>query len=64
MQEIPVWEKYALTVKEAAEISNVGEGTIRAELRKRDCPFVLKIGNKMLVKRSDFEKFINMSSKL
>ena len=29
MTDIPIWEKMNLTVKEAAEYSNIGENTLR-----------------------------------
>lgn len=58
-KEIPFWLKINLTVKEAAEYSNIGETTIRKLLEMRGCSFVLKIGSKSLVKRKEFEKFLD-----
>ena len=50
--QIPVWEKYALTVKEAAEYYNIAETKLRDYLlANRDAPFVLKGGARLLVKR-------------
>lgn len=46
---IPVWEKYALTVKEAAEYYNIAETKLRDYLlANRDAPFVLKGGARLL----------------
>ncbi len=57
--EIPVWEKLTLTVEEAAAYSNIGINKIRSLLNEPACPFVVFIGNKRLVKRKEFEKYIN-----
>ena len=55
---IPVQNKVALTVSEAAAYSNIGENRISNLLRTPNCPFVLFVGNKKLVKRREFEKFL------
>ena len=55
---ISIKDKINLTIKEATEYSNIGETTIRKMLKERGCPFLLKIGNKQLVKRKEFEKYI------
>ena len=61
-QTVPIHEKVTLTIKEAAEYSNIGINKIDAMLRSPNCPFVLFVGTKRLVKRKEFEQFI--SSKL
>ena len=61
-QTVPIHEKVTLTIKEAAEYSNIGINRIDAMLRSLNCPFVLFVGTKKLVKRKEFEQFI--SSKL
>lgn len=55
---IPINQKINLTIQEAVVYSNIGETTIRKLLREKACPFLLKIGNKNLVKRKEFEKYI------
>lgn len=55
---IPINQKINLTIQEAVAYSNIGETTIRKLLREKSCPFLLKIGNKNLVKRKEFEKYI------
>ena len=52
-------EKVNLTIKEAAEYSNIGEKTIRNLLHEKACPFLLKVGKKHLVKRVEFEKYLS-----
>jgi hypothetical protein len=47
-----------LTAREAAAYSNIGINKIDAMLRTPNCPFVLFVGSKKLVKRKEFEDFI------
>ncbi len=47
-----------LTIKEAAEYSNIGINKIDAMLKQPNCPFVLFVGTRKLVKRQEFEEFI------
>lgn len=61
---IPLWEKTTLTIEEAAEYSNIGQNKISALLKKPRCPFVLYVGKKKLVKRKEFEQFIDNSIEL
>lgn len=58
---IPVYHKVALTIKEAAEYSNIGVNKINELLREPNCPFVLFVGSKKLVKREAFDEFIKKS---
>ncbi len=57
--EVPIWKKVTLTVDEAMVYSNIGENKIRELLAEPGCPFVLCIGNRKLVKREAFEKYLN-----
>lgn len=50
-----------LTSKEAAEYSNIGINKIDSMLRTPNCPFVLYVGTKKLVKRNEFEEYIIQS---
>lgn len=59
IQTVPVQEKIALTIKEAAEYSNIGINKLESLLRSPRCPFVLYVGKKKLVKRKEFEKYIS-----
>lgn len=63
-EKIPLWEKTTLTIEEAAEYSNIGQNRISALLRMPRCPFVLYVGKKKLVKRKEFERFIQESVEL
>ena len=56
---IPIYEKYALTIEEAAAYSNIGQNKISELLKDPRCTFVLWVGRKKLVKRKAFEDFIS-----
>lgn len=58
---VPISEKYALTIEEAAEYSNIGQNRISELLKAPRCSFVLYVGRKKLVKRVEFERFISES---
>lgn len=54
-------EKYNLTVKEAASYFSIGEKKIRRLAEETpEASFVLMNGSHMLIKRTAFEKFIDM----
>ena len=55
---VPIHLKLTLTIKEAAEYSNIGINKIDTLLKQPDCPFVLFVGTRKLVKRREFEKYI------
>lgn len=58
-EKVPIYLKTALTIREAAEYSNVGINKIEELLKKPNCPFVLYVGTKKLVKRKEFEQFLS-----
>ena len=57
-KEVPIWEKYALTVDEATLYFNIGENKLRDLIREPDCEFVLYVGRKALIKRTVLEEFL------
>lgn len=60
---IPIWEKFALTIKEASEYFNLGEKKMRYLADSyNDYGFVLQNGNKILIKREKFEDFLNKTN--
>ncbi len=59
MQNIPIWEKSNLTLEEAAAYSNIGLNRLRELTNSQSCPFVLWVGNKRLIKRKQFDAYIN-----
>lgn len=61
VNHVPIHLKMNLTAKEAAEYSNIGINKIDSMLRTPNCPFVLYVGTKKLVKRKEFEEYISQS---
>ena len=58
-ERVPIHLKVTLTIRETAEYSNIGINKIDSLLRTPNCPFVLYVGTKKLVKRKEFEQFIS-----
>lgn len=58
-EKVPIHLKITLTIKEAAEYSNIGINKIDSMLKQPNCPFVLYIGTRKLVKRREFEEYIH-----
>ncbi len=57
--EIPIWEKSNLTIEEAAKYSGIGIIKLREMTERADCPFVLWVGRKRLIKRREFDEYID-----
>ena len=55
---LPIDRKMLLSIREAAEYSNIGINKIDEMLKQPNCPFVLYVGTKKLVKRKAFEEYI------
>ena len=58
-KQVPIWEKMNLTIEEAVAYSNIGRDRIYSLAKNPRCTFVLYVGKKMLIKRKEFEKYIN-----
>lgn len=58
---VPIWEKVALTLEEAAAYSGIGQNKIREISNADNCEFVLWVGNKRLIKRKQFDTYIARS---
>ena len=52
--KLPIHLKMLLTIREAAEYSNIGINKIDSMLKHPNCPFVLYFGTRKLVKRKEF----------
>lgn len=58
--EIPIWEKYTLTIDEAAVYFRIGQKRLRQIAAENpDADFLLLNGNRVQIKRKLFEKFID-----
>lgn len=60
--KVPIYQKLNLTLKEAAEYSNIGINRLSAMVAEPDCSFALFVGSKRLIKRLAFEEYINSNS--
>lgn len=58
-KEVPIWHKANLTINEAAAYSNIGLSKLREITESEDCNFVLWVGNKRLIKRVLFDKYLS-----
>lgn len=56
--QVPIHLKLTLTIKEAAEYSSIGINKIDSMLKQPNCPFVLYVSTRKLVKRKEFEEYI------
>jgi len=58
--DVPIWERYTLTIEEASKYFRIGEKKLRkiAEENK-DANWVIFNGNRVQIKRKLFEKIID-----
>ena len=57
---VPIWQKFTLTVEEAAVYFRIGENKLRQIMSEnRNADFILWNGNRPQIKRQKFEVFIN-----
>ena len=60
MDKIPFWEKYTLSIEDAAAYFRVGENKLRKIIAENpDADFVLWNGTRAQIKRVLFEKYID-----
>ena len=61
--EVPLWEKYMLTIREAADYFHIGKKRIRAIVEADPlAEFIVMNGNRAMIKRELFEKYLNDAS--
>ena len=57
---VPVYEQYTLTIKEAASYFRIGENKLRRLAEENpDAPWLIWNGNRIQIKRRQFEKMID-----
>lgn len=56
---VPISEKAALTLEEAAAFSNIGINKLREITNENNCDFVFFVGHKRLIKRKRFEQYLD-----
>ena len=58
--EVPIWEKYTLTIEEAAKYFRIGENKLRRLAEENlSSGWGLVNGNRLQIKRKQFEKVID-----
>ena len=57
--DVPIWERYTLTIEEAAKYFRIGENKLRrlAEENKHESWLIMN-GNRVQIMRNQFEKVI------
>ena len=57
---IPIWEKYTLSIEEAAAYFRIGEDKLRRIINEnRNADYLLWNGNRVQIKRVKFEKYVD-----
>jgi excisionase family DNA binding protein len=58
--DVPIWEKYTLTIDEAAKYFRIGEKKLRKLAEENpDANWLIMNGNRIQIKRRQFEKVID-----
>lgn len=58
--DVPIWEKYTLTIEEAAKYFRIGESKLRKLAEDNpSASWLLMNGNRIQIKRKLFEKLID-----
>ncbi len=59
-RDIPFWERYTMSVEEAAAYFRIGENKLRKMISEnKDADYLLWNGNRPQIKRVMFEKYID-----
>jgi len=58
--DVPIWEKYTLTIEEAAKYFRIGEKKLRQLADEHpNANWLIMNGNRVQIKRKQFEKMID-----
>lgn len=58
--EIPLWQKYTMSVEEASKYFRIGQAKLRRLINENeDADFILWNGNRLQIKRKQFEEFVD-----
>lgn len=58
--DVPIWEKYTLTIEEAAKYFRIGEKKLRQLAEGNpNANWLIMNGNRVQIKRKQFEKIID-----
>ena len=57
---VPIWKKYTLTIEEASKYFRIGENKLRRLAEENiNSGWVIMNGNRLQIKRKQFEKIID-----
>lgn len=56
---VPIWEKATLSIDETVAYTGIGRDKLYELVSEPDCPFVLWVGNRRLIKRKRLEEYID-----
>ncbi len=62
VKEVPIWERFLLTIKEAALYFNIGENKMQRianDYMGFDYKFVVQNGSRKMINRRKFERFLD-----
>ena len=58
--DVPIWEKYTLTIEEASKYFRIGENKLRKLAEETPAAgWLILNGNRIQIKRKQFEKIID-----
>ena len=61
--QIPYWERYLLTIREAAEYFHIGEKKLRQIVEENStADFIIMNGNRAMIKRKTFEQYLDQAT--
>ena len=60
---IPVWERFLVTIEEAAQYYHIGENKLRMIADEHpEADFIIRNGNRILFKRPRFEAYLDRAT--
>lgn len=65
--EVPIWERFLLTIKEASLYFNIGENKLHKianDYMESDYKFIVQNGSRSMINRKKFEEFLNETSSI
>ena len=57
--DLPISEKLIWSISEASKVTGLGEAKIRDMAKQDNCPFVLRGGRLIKIKRKEFVEYIS-----
>lgn len=58
--KVPLWKRYTFTIDEAAEFYHIGQAKLRSIVEyEPTADFIIYNGNRVLIKKTQFEKYLD-----